>query len=209
MRVIETNAYTYDELSDEAKEKAREWYRSATASDDFFSECVFDNAATVADLMGIDLCWTRPGNPANPYKQTIYYSGFYSQGDGACFECTYQYKAGAGKAVAAHAPEDEELQRIAEALQTLQKRYFYKLRGSTKHRGHYYNSRSMDIALWHVDDEYRTIPEHDDFDELMRDFADWIYKELERSYDDQNSDDFVAETIISNEYEFDISGRRI
>ena len=47
MRIIETKAFQYDELSDAAKEKARDWYRSASAGDDFWSESVLEDDAEV------------------------------------------------------------------------------------------------------------------------------------------------------------------
>jgi hypothetical protein len=38
--------------------------------------------------------------------------------------------------------------------------------------------------------------------ELARDFMDWIYKQLEKEWDYQNSDEQVEESIRANEYEF-------
>lgn len=37
MKTIETKVYEYDELSDAAKERAREWYRNGTASNEGYS----------------------------------------------------------------------------------------------------------------------------------------------------------------------------
>ena len=38
MRTIQTNIFTFDELNDEAKQKAIEWYRNATLEDGFRQE---------------------------------------------------------------------------------------------------------------------------------------------------------------------------
>jgi hypothetical protein len=43
----------------------------------------------------------------------------------------------------------------------------------------------------------------------MRDFADWIYRQLESEYDYANSDESVDENILCNEYEFDENGKLV
>ena len=48
-----------------------------------------------------------------------------------------------------------------------------------------------------------------DIIELLRNFMNWIYKRLENDYEWLNSNEQVDESIISNEYEFDIKGNRI
>lgn len=205
MRVIETTLFKYSELSDTAKEKAREWYARASEGDNFFAECVIEDAATIADLMGIDLNLTRTNN--GNYKPSIFYSGFWSQGDGASFNCNYQYKKGSVADVMNWAPNDKELHRIARALQTIQKRHFYKLRAKSRVSGHYVHARCMSVDAWHTDDEYRDIGEaENDIQECLRDFANWIYKRLETEWEYQNSESVIAENIECNEYEFTEDG---
>jgi hypothetical protein len=53
MRTIETNVYKFDELSDAAKERARDWFREASAGDT--PDCALDDAVTIAGLMGIEI----------------------------------------------------------------------------------------------------------------------------------------------------------
>lgn len=201
MKTKTINLYSFDELSDDAKETAKNWFRCAGSYDNFFAECVFDDAAAIADLMGIDLRMKRT-NRGN-YEPSIYYSGFSSQGDGACFESRYAYEKGSVKAVKSYAPKDKELARIATALEAIQKRYFYKLTASTKHSGHYYHEYCMTVDVDYSGDDTRDISEAEtEVTELMRDFARWIYKQLESAYDYANSDDTVSENIRANEYEF-------
>lgn len=45
-KVIETTVYTFDELSDKAKEKARDWFREASGGDAWW-EFVYDDALRV------------------------------------------------------------------------------------------------------------------------------------------------------------------
>ena len=209
MRTIQKTVFMFDELSTGAKEKAREWYRESSAGDDFFAESVYDDAAEMADILGIDLRQTRKTkmDGSHTYEPTIYYSGFWSQGDGACFVGKYSYKKGASKEIRKSAPKDKELHRIADGLQSAQKKHFYKLWANCKQSGHYYHSGCMSVDVWHDDDKYRDIGDaEDDIRQLMRDFADWIYKQLENEYEFDNSDDAVTENIRANEYEFDING---
>ena len=76
MRIETTtqNVYTFNELSDTAKESARDWYRSDPFPD--WHEFVIDGAKEVGALLGIEI-------------DNIWFSGFSSQGDGACFTGSY------------------------------------------------------------------------------------------------------------------------
>ena len=191
MRTIEKTIYQFDELSEKAKEKAREWYRSIPG--DYYAENVFQYAATIANILGID-------------DLEIYYSGFWCQGDGACFEGDYCYKAGAAKAIREYAPHDTELHRIADELQAVQRKNFYQLTATCAHSGRYYHEYCMTVDVYRSDD--KTHDAGDDITELMRYFARWIYRQLETEYDYQNSDEVIDETIIENEYEFYENGER-
>lgn len=217
MHTIQTQVFKYSELSDSAKGRARDWYRSASEGDNFFAETVYDDAATIGAIMGIDLCQARKtkldGSPL--YTPTIYYSGFWSQGDGACFESTYRYKKGALSALRKHiggeSKGDKELLRICKALQDIQRKYFYRLQASTKHSGHYYHSGCMRVSVDYVGDYYtdsETDKGEDEITQALRDFADWIYDQLESAYDWENSDENVAEVIAMNGYEFTEEGER-
>lgn len=108
MRTIETRVFTYSELSDSAKSNARDWYRDSSAGDNFFAECVYDDAAEIGD----------------------------------------------------------------------------------------YVDRETDKG-------------EDEITQLLRDFADWIYEQLEIAYDWENSDDNVAEIIEANGYEFTEDGAQV
>jgi hypothetical protein len=201
---METTVFTFDELSPEAKEKAREWYREGALDYEWY-DATFEDAARVADILGVSFRGAR-GNLNAP---AIYYSGFSSQGDGACFEGSYSYKAGLKKAIRAYAPKDAELHRIADALQDLQRKHAYRLVARVKHRGHYYHSCCTVIDVWDAEtDRPIDATAGDALCELLRDFMDWIYRQLEREADYLLSDESVDETIRANEYTFTEDGRR-
>lgn len=211
MRVIEKTVFKFDELSDSAKERARDWYRQADCDDNSFAECVIEDAATVADLFGLDIRQTRKtrADGTTVYVPTVYFSGFSSQGDGACFEGSYQYKKGALKAVKAYAPLDAELHRIVSGLQAAQKRHFYMLEANCSQRGRYMHSGCMNVDVEHLSDSYRGIGGAEtEIRDLLRSFADWIYKRLETEYEYKNADDQVDDSIRANEYEFSETGER-
>lgn len=198
--------YYYEDLDDKAKEKARAWYRRASEDDTYWSECVIEHAANMADILGIDLR-KHNGNPV------IYWSGFWSQGDGACFEGTYKYAKGSTEKIRKEAPKDEELHKIADRFVAVQSRYFYQLTATVKYRGHYYHEHctEIDVELDDGVDVYNSQNFEEACEEVrdcLRAFMRWIYKSLEKEYEWANSDEVVEDNIIANEYTFSKEGKR-
>ena len=194
MQIHEIITYSFNELSESAKEKALDDMRVNWLDYEWW-DFVYDDAKTIADLMGIEI-------------YNIWFSGFSSQGDGACFEGSYSYKKGSVKAVKSYAPQDKELHNIAESLAEVQKRNFYQLSASVSHRGHYYHAYCTDISVSRDSDNYQDVSE-DDQDiviDLLRDFMNWIYARLESECEYQLSDEVITENIINNGYEFTKNG---
>lgn len=195
--------YTFDELSEAAKEKAREWYRDGQLDYGWW-DSVYEQADTAAKHLGIDIDRKGKHTPA------IYFSGFWSQGDGACFEGSYRYKKGWLSALLHEfGPGDtlNELLSIGLALQEIQSKQFYKLEATCRHRGHYQHSGCMSVEVTHADSMYRDIGDAEDgIRDLMRDFADWIYDCLEKEHDWLTSDEQVDEALLANEYTFNEDG---
>ena len=201
--------YKFSELSPEAQQHALE-EQSQIESEYFDPDFVFDDAATIADLFGLDLDtrYISLMNGSTRPEPTIYYSGFSSQGDGACFEGRYEYKRGALKAVKYHAGQDQELHRIVKALQDVQRKNFYQLTARCKHSGHYYHSGCMSVDVERSDDKEMTADAEETVKECLRDFADWIYKQLENEYDYRTGEESCREAIEANDYEFTEKGGR-
>ena len=192
-RVIEKTVYQFNELSDKAKERARAWYRGAD-DDSFWEECVLEDAAQCAEILGISI-----------KKNGIYYSGFWSQGDGASFVGSYAYKKGAAKAIRDHAPQDTTLHEIADSLQEAQRVNFYGAECTITHRGHYQHSGCMSFD-WENPNRPDVLREEDSLTQPLRNFADWIYSQLEQEYKYQNANAQVDESILANGYEFTSEG---
>jgi hypothetical protein len=201
---IVRNLYKFDELSDKAKEKARDRYRESGIHDEWW-DSVYEDAEEIAKLLGIEIrqlpIKTLGGKIR--YEPAIYFRGFSSQGNGACFEGTYRYRKGSVAAIKDYAPQDETLHRIAKTLQEEQKKSWYRLSAKITHRGNYCHSYSMDIE---VDSDHPRDFDAEPIRKCMRDFADWIYERLEEEYDYLNSDEAVDESITANDYEFTKSG---
>ena len=209
--IIETTVYRLDELSDAAKEKARAWYREGGFDYDWY-DAAYEDFQRIAEILGIRFK-TRPvrlfggGTRQEP---SIWFRGFWSQGDGACFEGHWSYAKGAAKRIRDYAPQDDALHRIADVLQAIQRRNFYQLSAEASHRGHYYHEYCMAISVERDSPAWQdmTADAEEVVIEALRDLARWLYRQLEREYDYLSSDEAVDETIIANEYTFTEAGRR-
>jgi hypothetical protein len=204
--IIETMVYTIDELITEFGQdskpvkKAMEW-GSQVASEWWDGREMYDDAKAIAKILGITV-------------ERFYYSGFCSQGDGACFEGTYDYAKGSKAAIRAYAGQDKELHRIADELQALQKQYFYRLGAHVKHSGHYYHEMCTRITVTHTEEYYEGdwaadhADDEDALKELLRDFMRWFYKQLEEDYWYAVSEESVLDNLRANEYTFTEDGER-
>jgi hypothetical protein len=192
MKQITTTVYNFSELSDKAKEKARQWWRD---SFEFDASSILDDAKAIGKFLGYDI-------------SKIYYSGFSSQGDGACFEGAWNGILDLD-GLKAYMSKDEELQKIGAAL-AREVAAFPTASLTVKHHGRYYHDKStvFDIDCGNgiysqsADDCAKQLID------LSRDFMRWIYRQLEQEYNYQNSDEAVDENINANEYTFTEDGKR-
>jgi hypothetical protein len=206
VRTIETQVFQYDELDDKAKAKARDWFREGNLDYEWW-DSVYEDADAVATQLGIDIStYSVPlhgGGTGN--KLIILFSGFSSQGDGDCFEGTYSPCEDSPAKVRSYAPQDEELHRIADGLDELQKANKCQVTATVKHTGRYSHSNSTTID---VEGLYDSSTDADELRRLLRAFMNWIYRQLNEEYDYRNLDSTVEEDIRANEYEFTSTGER-
>jgi hypothetical protein len=210
VRIKETAVYTFDELSDAAKERAREWRRRVEA-EDFDADMVIDDAVRMGELLGIEFA-TRavPLHGGGTRREPIvYWSGFCSQGDGACFEGRYRYRKGAAALLRAEAPQDTKLHAFADILAGVQRQHFYRLEANVTHRGRYVHSNTTQIEVYDAKTGDVTTDQSaaETVSETLRGFMDWIYRQLEKEYDYRLSDEAIDETVTANEYEFTEEGK--
>ena len=192
--VSEYNVYSFDELSDSAKQNARDWFISIIESFDY-ADFTINSFKEIANMLGFTISNT-------------YFSGFWSQGDGACFEGSYYYAKHSVKSIKMYAPNDATLNDIAERLAAMQKRCFYNVSAKIRHSGFYYHERSMSFDV--EDEGYagKAFAEmEDEFKEICADLARWLYKSLEAEYEYVTSDEYIEESILANGYEFYENGK--
>ena len=205
MKTKTINLYTFEELSESAKEKARDWWRSCNDGDSFWSECTIDEAKEQGRNMGLDI-------------DRVYFRGFWSQGDGACYEGTWHacdVKAGETAKGWGDCEATKEIRRIASCFEELAAKY-PSASFRVKHSGHYCHefSTTFDVSLGEEEDNLENITQEEwsaaegDLIETARDYMSWIYRQLEKEYEYQNSAECIDELLVSNEYTFTEDGER-
>lgn len=212
--------YLFDELSENAKETARGWYREGTVDYEWW-DGTYEQVQEAAKYLGItidtktrrsiggysDGKWDKSKECATQ-ETCIYFSGFSSQGDGACIEGTWRASdMETLKALKAYFCTDKELHRIHRELRWYAKRY-PQATCSSKHTGYYNHSRSTTLDPFLGEEVDYSKETHDGLEEALIDFMDWIYKALEAEHNYLNSDESADESIRANEYDFTEEGER-
>lgn len=192
MKTKTINVYEFKELDEKAQDKVRSWYQESFMSYDWY-ESTYEY-------------WKEKLHEMGYYGVEINFSGFYSQGDGACFSAT----VGISQWIKSH---DKKFQKKYSLL--IEHSDYITMAITTS--GRYSHEHSMSI-----DYEYST----DDTDEKKdaailnllgeiealvledaRDQARTIYRDLEKEYEYLVGDEAMIESLEANEYEFDKLGR--
>lgn len=233
----EKTEFTFAELDPRARQRAREWFLEDHPDDDWH-RFVLEDADRLADMLGIEIDKHRvPLHGGHfRYDPAIRFTGFWSQGDGACFEGIWSplLEPLAGlSAIVEHAPNDERLHDIALDILQLAERCNAvapnaRVRVSNSHLGSHSGCTSFDIDLPvpdHVDErnelqmmvwealcrgaglDYETFERS--IKTALRAFMDWIYEQLREEYEHLTSDEAVDAAIAGNDYTFDEDGRLI
>lgn len=202
--VIETIVYQFDELSDRAKERARDWFRMSRDESDFWA--VLEDFGRIVDILGLtlDTHQVQLMGGGTRYDPNIWYQVGYVQSDYAAFDGDYRYKTQAAKKLKAYAPQDEELAAIADALQEVQKRNMYGLTATIKNH-HYYG---LTVEVEHSSGREVSSEDEATVKEAFRDLAQWLYQTLRTEDEYQSSEEVVDDNIRANEYTFDEDGDR-
>lgn len=158
--------YYFEELSDNAKEKAREWFREGN-DDPFMQSHMCNLTAEALNEAGYTV------NQSGMQDIDVRYSLSNSQGDGFSFM--------------GHIHKDGKTYHI------------------TQSSNHYYHEMTMD-AVEVTDDGDIDAPEVlEECRKIAREMESRGYEHIEWL----NSNEYVDETIIANEYTFDIDGVRM
>lgn len=196
--------YTFEELGDKAKDKARDWFRGLRDSSDLDS--VIQDFAQICAILGIELGqqpYQTVGGDTR-YEPAVSWNLGYSQSDFAGFDGKYTYAKGSAAALKKYAPQDAELHRIADELTKAQARHGYTLWAEMSY--HHYYGQQVEVFQkdWaEVSDEsFKAIKE------AVRDLAQWLYKALRTEDEWQSDDEQIDENIEINGYTFREDGTR-
>lgn len=213
---VEVSIYKYNELPEKTQAKVRDSWRINGPGYDWW-DSIYDDFGRICEILGVELK-TRPVRLMSGKTRDepcVYFSGFWSQGDGASFEGTWRYKKGMAREIRSYAPEpwpgfsgvDKELHDIADQLADVARRNFYRVCVRVAVRGPYCHSNTMCVEeIWRSDEGQWTETAEADVLQQLRRLADWLYKSLKAEYEYLTSDEAVAETIEANEYSFTSNG---
>ncbi len=199
MKKITVNLYKFDELTEEAKQKSIEENRYINTEHWCWWHDVEDQFKDKMAKLGYEV-------------EKIYFSGFSSQGDGACFEG----KVSIDEWLLAH-----KLGRKYRALLNYCRNYGGYV--TIAQQGHYYHEKSMTFTesdtlcnYYYLDYDRLGEKVGKQIDEVMElieteaeEVARELYKDLEAESDYLMSDDVIADVLTTNEYDFLKEGGQI
>jgi hypothetical protein len=197
----------YDELTDKAKETARKLVAN-TASE------LFDGCQVIDD-------WKQILKALGFYNPEIFWSGFWSQGDGACFigswepqwvepeNIKYWLPEKDPERFGTFAQEQHALYKLLEAAEVNDtdedQTSFLAGHAKLEHRGHYYHESSISYEFSY--EGWSPILE-DEFVDWCKDLMRMIYRDLKEQFEWETSDEAAEEAIAFNEYDFNEKGEQ-
>lgn len=196
-------AYTFDELSEDAKKKALDKTRDWTTTDYEWWDYVYEE--WIEKLAGM-------GYETDAKK--IWFSGFWSQGDGASFEASVDVLKWLEATDKETEDGDDNAQSEKPEVEYRSLRYWLKKLGTEAayvkiyHRGHYYHRFCM-----YIDSEWsewieppKAVEQLEELTEGIldhaRDQALELYRDLEKECESRMTDEYITDYLQANEYLF-------
>ena len=195
-KVIEETVYTIDELKDQFPEVYKKVIEKQWDINVMHGWYDFIEADYIEQLEKIGF-----------YDIEIQFSGFWSQGDGACFSGNwYKDRVDLSKVN----PEElysDNIKNLYSSLVDFTNSYFDGSFCITT-SGRYCHENTMSIDGECIDNDHEQIPYA--FNTILtecKSIAREIYRSLEKDYEHLTSEDTILETLQCNEYYFDLSGK--
>ena len=202
--------YQFIELDENAKEKAREWYRAGDDMSDV-GGCALDALAELCAALRMELDATK-----------ICWNVSWSQGDGSSFAARVN-AARLLDAIAADTyrqiigdldlPIPPALHRMVRELLTHEMAFINAACGkSSGFNGHYTLRTEHDIDCYGLDNDrhLRITAQLEALgkwaESVLDTINDWFFRELRADIEFQSSDACIDEKILENEFEFDLCG---
>lgn len=203
LKLLHPRIVKFDELTDEAKEKARDWYRRGALDYDWWDN-VYEMAVEAGKMLGIEIDKRERGTGP---------SIFFNE-HGASFDGTYRYVKGGLEKLRKEWPAASKdgtavfecnagMHEVAEELVEAQRKNRYAL-GATvsSHR-----DSNIQVEVW----QHGRAPSPEaeaDLKDALKSFAHWIHRTLMSERDYLMADEQVDESIRANEYTFTLDGKR-
>lgn len=189
MKILQTKIYSFSELSKDAKAKAVESLRDINVDYDNWHDYIIEDYTEKLEALG--------------YRDIkIFYSGFWSQGDGACYTATvdiYEW-------LKAH-----KLSNKYKALFNVSKEG--GISATISHSSRYYYSTSTSLeesGIWEESEKVQS--QYYEIEKLIlaerEQMGNELYRALESAYEEERKDENVINTIEANEYSFLEDGTR-
>jgi hypothetical protein len=200
MKKIEIEVYSFDELSEEAKQKAIQQVRESDYPYDYWDDDILDNWKEKLENLGYP-------------DAEIAYSGFWSQGDGASFTCT--------NVNVEMFLERQEQTNFKRLLHLIKKEHVEVDTATVKRdKYHYYvhyNTITANVSLYFTNE--RVFSTHPRIEEIFEEvenaiqqeiinLSQEIYSELNKEYDSLTTDEAIIGEIKAGEHEFYKNGTR-
>lgn len=208
-----TTTYKFEELIEPAKAKVREWYAQNT--DNYWAECAIGNATVEGRQRGFDI-------------DDVQWSGFHSQGDGASWQGRLRIRSFLDFHLKGDNPDFARYTVLAELIDNefvddsfpiYMRSFMYnhsrtmQTEGPTAYRTSNKTLQKGILAGADGAELYESIDIDDLIDRLTewaldeaRSYADDIYKQLEKEYEYEMSDEHIQKTAEINEWRFDEDG---
>lgn len=193
IEVIKKEVYSYEDIIKEDNKNVLDNILEKWDSE-FFHDFIIEEKIEMLESLGYNDC-------------TIYYNGFYNQGDGACFIC-----------------ENIDIEKII-------KRHDFKIKFGLQdffinqienkkitHSGRYYHENSINFQGYYCSNEYSNIDNYLEkvfleiekiINKEIKELSRGIYKTLENEYIYQNSKEYIIDMILNNDYEFYENGEMV
>lgn len=168
---------SFDEFCKDGQEDIMEKYRDYLVDDNTWCQLTIESFKEALQVVGFD-------------GVEIYFSGFWSQGDGACFVGNYTYTKGAKSKIEKEFPKDVALKTLAENLQQFQRKEFYQASVDLKHNDRYYHEYSVRVGYSEnlKTGNELTYEQDAEFLEICKEFMCHIYSTLRNEYDFQTNE---------------------
>lgn len=187
MRQETINLYQFDELKKEVQDKVIEKHRYINVEACGWDDGVLDDWYSRLQGLGFD-------------DVKVLYSGFGSQGDGACFTARVNIE----RYLSAH--------KLMTKFKRLIKCADY-ISISITHNWRYYFAKSTSVNIEYYEDDQKVEALINELEEIITKereaLGNEIYQDLDKDYFAWISDESVAETIKINEHEFLEDGKEI